>query len=260
MFVHSAVHGRNGEPVRWIQQRSPCHGQQRRYEQSSSRQNRADRETWDSNSIKLMLKRVVNQEVRITDHIKRNNIHLFSHPPVREKPRKQLQMSSIKKDCLLFSRLYIASQIWHGDLDEFFQHENQACPPSLSQMGGLRTGTNSEPTPCLENLIPVKGDLTTPKVLVIIMDVAANHYHAKTRECQDITKLRQWCFCAFCHISASVLRQTRRCLGSLHGKHLEVGDSQQEREGSSLNVEFLETGKSFSSNTKLNGVVQLPGF
>ncbi|KAG0717130.1 hypothetical protein GWK47_008210 [Chionoecetes opilio] len=69
--------------------------------------------------------RLVNQTVPITDPIKRNNLHLFSRPPVREKSRKQLQMSSLKNDCSLFSRLYIASQIRHGDLDEFFQHENQ---------------------------------------------------------------------------------------------------------------------------------------
>ena len=50
-------------------------------------------------------------------------------------------MSSLKNDCSVFSRLYIASQIRHDDLDEFFQHENQAYPPCLSHMDGLRTGT-----------------------------------------------------------------------------------------------------------------------
>ena len=72
-------------------------------------------------------------------------------------------MSSLKNDCSLFSRLYIASQTRHGDLDAFFQHENQACPPSLSQMGGLRTGTKSELMPCLVKLVPVKEDLSTPE-------------------------------------------------------------------------------------------------
>ena len=37
---------------------------------------------------------LVNQRVHITDPIKRNNLHLFSHPPVRKKSTKQLQMSS----------------------------------------------------------------------------------------------------------------------------------------------------------------------
>ena len=116
--------------------------------------------------------RLVNQTVPIAVPIKRNNLHLFSRPPVREKSRKQLQMSSLKNDCSLFSRLYIASQIRHGDLDEFFQHENQACPPSLSQMGVLRTGTKSDLMTCLENLVPVKEDLSTPRVQVNILDGA----------------------------------------------------------------------------------------
>jgi len=117
--------------------------------------------------------RLVNNTVPITDPIKRNNLHLFSRPPVREQSKKQLQMSSLKNDCSLFSRLYIASQIRHGDLDEFFKHENQACPPSLSQMGMLRTGTKSDLMPCLENLAPVKEDLFSPSVEVNILDGAA---------------------------------------------------------------------------------------
>ena len=64
--------------------------------------------------------RLVNQTKPITDPIKRNNILLFSRPPVRDKSRTQLQVSSLKNDCSLFSRLFIASQIRDGDLDEFF--------------------------------------------------------------------------------------------------------------------------------------------
>jgi hypothetical protein len=50
------------------------------------------------------------------------------------KSSKQLQLSTLKNNCSLFSKLYIASKIRNGGLDEFFQHENQACPPALSQM------------------------------------------------------------------------------------------------------------------------------
>ena len=110
--------------------------------------------------------RLVNQTVPITDPIKWNNLHLFSSPPVSEQSRKQPQMSSLKNDCSLFSRLHIVSQIRNGDLDEFFQHENQARPPSLSQMGGLRPGTKSDLMPCLENLTPVKDDLSTHREII----------------------------------------------------------------------------------------------
>ena len=38
------------------------------------------------------------------------NLPLFSQSPVREKSRTQLQVSSLKNDCSLFSRFFIASQ------------------------------------------------------------------------------------------------------------------------------------------------------
>ena len=62
-------------------------------------------------------------------------------------------MSSLKNDCSLFSRLFIASQIRDGDLDEFFAHEKQACPPALSHMGKMRVGTKSDLVGCLEDLV-----------------------------------------------------------------------------------------------------------
>ena len=117
--------------------------------------------------------RLVNQTKPITDPIKRNNLLLFSRPPVREKSRAQLQRSSLKNDCSLFSRLYIASQIRSGDLDQFFQHENQAYPPALSQMGKLRTGTKSDLVGCLEHLVPTQDLSPIPVVQVILLDGAA---------------------------------------------------------------------------------------
>ena len=64
--------------------------------------------------------------------------------------------------------LYIVSQIRSGDLDQFFQHENQAYPPALSQMGKLRIGTKSDLVGFLEQ------DLSpTPIVQVVLLDGAA---------------------------------------------------------------------------------------
>lgn len=117
--------------------------------------------------------RLVNQTKPIKDPIKRNNLPLFSRPPVREKSRSQQQLSSLKNDCSLFSRLYIASQIRDGNLDEFFEYENQACPPALSQMGKLRPGTKSDLVGLLEDLIPSQEKESNPTVQVIILDGAA---------------------------------------------------------------------------------------
>ena len=54
--------------------------------------------------------KLVSQTIPIADPVKRNNLHLNSRPPVREKSSKQLQLSSLKNNCSLFSGLYIASQ------------------------------------------------------------------------------------------------------------------------------------------------------
>jgi hypothetical protein len=121
----------------------------------------------------FITERLVDQTKPINDPIKRNNLPLFSRPPVREKSRSQQQISSLKNDCSLFSRLYIASQIRDGNLDEFFAHENQACPPALSQMGKLRSCTKSDLVGCLEDLVTSQENASNPQVQVIILDGAA---------------------------------------------------------------------------------------
>lgn len=108
----------------------------------------------------------------IKDPIKRNNLPLFGRPPVHEKARSQQQISSLKNDCSLFSRLYVASQIRDGDLDNFFQYENQAWPPSLSEIGQLRKGNKSDLVKCLVDLISSTNSCN-PKAQVIILDGAA---------------------------------------------------------------------------------------
>ena len=60
-----------------------------------------------------------------------------------------------------------------GNIDEFFEHENQACPPSLSHMGKLRTGTKSDLLGCLEDLVLSQGNSPSTRVQVSIIDVAA---------------------------------------------------------------------------------------
>ena len=112
--------------------------------------------------------RLVNQTVPITHPIKRNNLHLLSRPPVTEKSTKQLQMSALNSDCSLSFRLYIASQIRHGDLDEFFQHKTRPVHRPC-----LRWET-WDLTPCMENPVPMKEDLSTPRVQVNILDGVAS--------------------------------------------------------------------------------------
>lgn len=61
---------------------------------------------------------------------------------------------NLKEDVNLFSRMFIISTARDLNLTEFFQHENQECPPALSLNGSLRPGSKALLLPILEKLIP----------------------------------------------------------------------------------------------------------
>ena len=95
---------------------------------------------------------------------------LFNTPSKRTQSKATQMTTSLKSDCALFSRLYIACQTRDGDLDNFFKHENHAYPPPLSQLGKLRFGTMADLTDSLEKLCTSKGE--APVIDVIILDGA----------------------------------------------------------------------------------------
>ena len=71
--------------------------------------------------------------------------------------------------------MYIACQVRETDLDDFFMHENQPFPPSLSDCGNLRLGTKSVLAQCLEDLVQSTDDQQCgqPQVDMIVIDGAA---------------------------------------------------------------------------------------
>ena len=99
-----------------------------------------------------MSERLVERTIPIYDVMKKNNIHLFNTPHAPEDQTSEL-MSSLKSDHNLFSRWYVASQFRDGNLDELFSHENQPCPPSLSDRRKLKMGTKSDIVRCQEDAI-----------------------------------------------------------------------------------------------------------
>jgi hypothetical protein len=107
----------------------------------------------------------------LSDPIKRNKLPLFSCPPVRTVSNDKRQIASLKQNCSLFSQLYVSCQVRDGDLDEFFRHENQSCPPSLSQNGQLRHGTKSDLLHCLTDVSTIAAS-DTPVVDALLLDGA----------------------------------------------------------------------------------------
>ena len=115
--------------------------------------------------------RLVERTSPVSDTISKNSMPLFNRPSKRAPSKDTQRITSLKSDCALFSRLYIACQTRDGDLDNFFKHENHAYPSSLSQMGKLRFGTKADLTDCLEKVCTSKGE--APVIDVIILDGAA---------------------------------------------------------------------------------------
>jgi len=104
--------------------------------------------------------------------IKKNKLSLFTSPCQKEPSKVKQQISSLKSDCELFSR-FIACQIREGDLDEYFEHENQGCPPSISQNEKLRLpGKKSDLIECIQSLSKTR--ISAPSAIdAAIIDGAA---------------------------------------------------------------------------------------
>ena len=113
--------------------------------------------------------RLVERVKPLHDTISKNMLPLFSTPKKRQKTKAQEMMADIKHDRSLFSRLYVACQVRDGNLEEFFSHENQSYPPSLSDRGKLRFGKKSDIIHCLE----VNTEDGNPLSDVIVLDGAA---------------------------------------------------------------------------------------
>ena len=89
--------------------------------------------------------------VSVLAPLTKNKLPLFLFKSaVKKQSASSVKLTELKTDCALFSRLYIACQTRDGDLEQFFKHENQAYPPSLSQGGNLRIGSKSDLLDCLE--------------------------------------------------------------------------------------------------------------
>ena len=112
--------------------------------------------------------RLVEASVPITEPIHRNALPRFSRPGTKTISKQKAQLTTLKEDCALFSRLYIACQSRDGDLNEFFKHENQPWPPSLSKAGKMRDGTKASLLTCLEGMSYAPNG--TPQVDAKIMD------------------------------------------------------------------------------------------
>ena len=93
---------------------------------------------------------LVDRSHSIHGTISKNSLPLFSTKlKVSSKDCKKVKV--LENNVALFGQLYISLQNRDGDISEFFAHEVQSYPPSLSEFGKLNlSGTKSQLLQCIE--------------------------------------------------------------------------------------------------------------
>ena len=100
--------------------------------------------------------------------ITKNKFPLFGSKQKPDSKAIKSKLANLKDDCNLFSRLFISCQSRQCDLADFFQHENQKYPPSLSYNGSINSGIKSQLMSILENELDVP--VTEPPTDTLIID------------------------------------------------------------------------------------------
>ena len=107
--------------------------------------------------------RLMERSKPIDDSISRNALPLWKSVSKSSRSKEKMKLQSVKTDCQLFSKLYIGCQSRDGNIDEFFSHENQGAPPSLSDCGRIRSGTKCDLINCMEKQVG-KAESPNPSV------------------------------------------------------------------------------------------------
>ena len=95
---------------------------------------------------------------------------MFSTSCPRSVSKGKQQVTSLKNDLQLFSWLYKSCETKDGNLAEFFRHENQACPPALSDGESLHLGSKSDPLTCFQGISHSQSK--TPVTTSVVIDGA----------------------------------------------------------------------------------------
>ena len=96
----------------------------------------------------FMKERLTERSKPIDDSISRNNLPLWKPGSKSSTSKEKMKLKSVETDCHLFSKLYIGCQSQDGDLDDFLSLENQGSPPSLSDCGRIRSGSECDLIQC----------------------------------------------------------------------------------------------------------------
>ena len=157
--------------------------------------------------------RITERSKPIDDSISRKKLPLWNPMSRSSTSKEKMKLQSVKTDCQLFSKLYIGCQSRDGDLDEFFSHENQGSPPSLSDCGRIRSGTKCDLIHCMDKL---GCSVESPKPTVLILDGAVCVQMLKPQFCKTFQEYSEKVFLPYITKSSEKRLESRFCVGRIH--------------------------------------------
>ena len=128
----------------------------------------------------------------VQETIHRYKLTVFKAPPIRNVSKEKHKLTCFKNNVQLFTWLYISCQTRDGNLDEFFRHENQACPPALSDGWSLRLGTKSDLLACFQEIADERSE--APPTTSLVIDGAAIVQMLKPTACKNFREYAQEIF------------------------------------------------------------------
>lgn len=110
----------------------------------------------------------------LSDIIPRTNLFTFAKRPPIDLKKGSDKLGTAKANTALITKMFMSLQSRpDAEILEFFKHENQREPPSLSDRGKLRSGTKSDILACLPGM-PTSGRSPAVKeASVVVLDMAA---------------------------------------------------------------------------------------
>ena len=113
--------------------------------------------------------RLCSENASLYDIVRKNKPPLFKHKKLSVISKSKQKITTLSADRRLFSHLYTACQSRKGDLENFFAHENQSFPVSISEYGKLRKcAAKSDFLKCLDEVVDPSDE--SPEVEMKVID------------------------------------------------------------------------------------------
>ena len=155
------------------------------------------------------------------------------------------KLESAKANTALVTKLFMSLQA-RLDIDDFFKHENQREPPSLSDQGKLRSGTKSDIRGCLPGMSGPGPSPSAKEASVVVLDMAAVIHIIKSQRARVFGEYTQMDLMPYLH-SLITDRTTR--VDAVWDKYIEARLKSQTR---------VKRGRTAGCRTRVSTKIPLP--